>query len=212
MSKRVTQQLCIAVISGLLTVGVFFAVDSKNAIFRWSMATAYVGLALIGISLIIGPLNVLRGKSNPVNSRLRRDIGIWGGIVGLVHTVVGLQIHMAGRFWIYFLYPREENHLVPFRYDLFGIANYAGLGVAVVLALLLGLSRDAALKRLGPQRWKWWQRWNYAGFALLIVHGAVYQFLEKRMAVFILVFTLACLLVGVLQVVGCRQAFHRKAL
>jgi sulfoxide reductase heme-binding subunit YedZ len=119
---------------------------------------------------------------------------------------------MAGRFWIYFLYPREENHLIPFRYDLFGIANYTGLGVTVVLALLLSLSRDAALKRLGSQRWKWWQRWNYAGFGLLLVHGAVYQFLEKRMAVFILVFAFACLLVGVLQAAGYRQALYRKAL
>ena len=58
MSKRVIRQLCIAAISGVLTVGLFVAVDSKDATFRWSMATAYVGLALIGLSLIIGPINL----------------------------------------------------------------------------------------------------------------------------------------------------------
>lgn len=210
MSKRVMQQLCIAAISGVLTVGLFVAVDSKDATFRWSMATAYSGLALIGLSLIIGPLKVLRGLPNPVNTSLRRDIGIWGGLLGLVHTVVGLQVHMAGRFWLYFLYPKEESHLVPLRYDLFGLANYSGLGISLVLALLLGLSSNAALARLGSQRWKALQRWNYAGFALLIVHGAVYQLHEKRTAGFVLVFATAVFLVGALQIAGYRQIFRKK--
>ena len=212
MSKRVRQQLSIAAISGVLTVGLFLTVDSKDATFRWSMATAYVGLALIGLSLIIGPINVLRGRPNPLNTNLRRDIGIWGGIISLMHTVVGLQVHFAGRFWIYFLYPREESHLVPFRYDFFGLANYTGLGVSLVLALLLGLSSNAALTKLGSQRWKSLQRWNYAGFALLVVHGAVYQFLEKRMAGFVLVFAMAVLFVGTLQISGAMKLLrlHRE--
>lgn len=204
------QQLCIGAISGVLTVGLFVAVDAKDSTFRWSMATAYVGLALIGLSLIIGPINVLRGHHNPLNASLRRDIGIWGGIAGLVHTVVGLQVHMAGRFWIYFLYPREESHLIPFRYDLFGLANYSGLGVSLVLVLLLSLSNNAALTRLGSQRWKSLQRWNYAGFALLIMHGAVYQLVEKRTVGFVLVFAAAVLLVGALQAAGYCKALQQR--
>lgn len=212
MSKRVVQQLCVAAFSILLTAAVFFILDSKDKTFRLSMATAYVGLALIGLSLIIGPLNMLRGRPNPINTSLRRDIGIWGGIIGLVHTVVGLQVHMGGRFWIYFLYPREESHLVPFRYDLFGLANYSGLGTTLVLVLLLGLSNNAALTKLGSQRWKSLQQWNYVGFTLLIVHGAVYQLLEKRMAGYVFVFASAVLFVGVLQAIGFRAVFQRKNL
>ena len=210
MSKRVTQQLCIAAISVVLTVGLFFIVESKQAMFCWSMATAYSGLTLIGLSLIIGPFKVLRGLPNPVNTSLRRDIGIWGGILGLVHTVVGLQVHMAGRFWLYFLYPNEESHLIPLRYDLFGLANYSGLGISLVLALLLGLSSNAALARLGSQRWKSLQRWNYAGFVLLIMHGAVYQLMEKRTAGFVLVFATAVLLVVALQTAGCREVLQKN--
>jgi len=212
MSRRVLQQLSIAAFSILLTVAVFFIVDSKDKTFRLSMATAYVGLALIGLSLIIGPMNVLRGRPNPVSTSVRRDIGIWGGIVGLVHTVVGLQVHMAGRFWLYFVFPRGENQLIPMaRYDFFGLANYTGLGVTLVLLLLLALSSNAALTKLGSQRWKALQRWNYAGFALLVVHGAVYQFLEKRMAGFILVFAAAVIGVGLLQSIGVRAVLQRKS-
>jgi sulfoxide reductase heme-binding subunit YedZ len=205
------QQVCIGAISVVLTVGLFFVVESKQAMFRWNMATAYVGLALIGLSLIIGPINVLRGQPNPLNTSLRRDVGIWGGIVGLVHTVVGLQVHMTGRFWLYFVFPHEGNQLIPMvRYDFFGLANYTGLGVSLVLALLLCLSNNAALTRLGSQRWKSLQRWNYAGFVLLIVHGAVYQWLEKRTAGFILAFVIPIAIVGTLQATGYRQIFRKK--
>lgn len=212
MSKRTIQQLGIAAISGALTAGLFFAVDAKDSTFRWSMATAYVGLALIGLSLIIGPMNVLRGQPNPLNTSLRRDVGIWGGIVGLVHTVVGLQVHMTGRFWLYFVFPHEGNQLIPMvRYDFFGLANYTGLGVSLVLALLLCLSNNAALTRLGSQRWKSLQRWNYAGFTLLIIHGGVYQLLEKRIAGFVLVFATAVLLVVALQTAGYRHTLQRMS-
>lgn len=211
MSKRVTQQLCIAAISVVLTVGLFFIVESKQAMFRWSMATAYAGLTLIGLSLIIGPMNVLRGRPSPLHTSLRRDIGIWGGILGLVHTVVGLQVHMGGRFWLYFVFPIEENLPVPMvRYDFFGLANYTGLGVSLVLALLLCLSSNAALTKLGSHRWKSLQRWNYAGFALLIVHGAVYQLVEKRTVGYVLVFATAVLLVVALQTAGCREFLQKN--
>ena len=79
-----------------------------------------------------------------------------------------------------------------------------------MLALLLGLSNNAALTKLGSHRWKTLQRWNYAGFALLIVHGAVYQLLEKRMAGFVLVFAAAILLVGALQTAGHRKVLQQK--
>ena len=41
---------------------------------RWSMATAYVGLALLGATLALGPLSVLRRRPNPVSTDLRRDV------------------------------------------------------------------------------------------------------------------------------------------
>src|ERR1700676_4612371 len=57
---------------------------------RLSMATAYAGLLFLAISLWLGPWNVLRRRPNPTSFDLRRDVGIWTGILAILHTVVGL--------------------------------------------------------------------------------------------------------------------------
>jgi methionine sulfoxide reductase heme-binding subunit len=45
---------------------------------------------------------------------------------------------------------------------------------------------DYFLGRLGTQRWKRLQRWNYALFALVILHGVAFQIIEKRKAAFVI--------------------------
>ncbi len=56
--------------------------------------------------------------------------------------------------------------------------------------LLLALSNDLALRRLGTPRWKALQRWNYALFALVAAHGIAYQVIETRKAPFVVAFAL----------------------
>jgi sulfoxide reductase heme-binding subunit YedZ len=202
----------LALISAALTIGIFYAIQAGSTLFRLSMASAYAGLALLSASLVIGPWNVLRHRPNPVSTNLRRDIGIWAGIIGLAHVVVGLQVHMQGKFWLYFLYPPDQAHFLPLRYDPFGVANFTGLGSTVVLILLLGLSNDLSLRVLGTRRWKTLQRWNYAGFALVVVHGVLYQLIEKRQLLFVGLFSIMGLLVVALQVSGfweIRARAHR---
>lgn len=73
----------------MLLGGLYYAVESPDAKYKWSMSTAYVSLLLLGCTLLTGPLNVLRRQRNPVSTDLRRDIGIWSGIVSLVHVGIG---------------------------------------------------------------------------------------------------------------------------
>ena len=40
-----------------------------------TVASGYVALGLLGLTLLIGPANLLLGKRNPVSSYLRRDVG-----------------------------------------------------------------------------------------------------------------------------------------
>lgn len=184
----------------------YLALHPAPPMFRLSMASAYGSLVLLSATLMIGPWNWLRRRPNPVSSHFRRDIGIWAGVLAVVHMVVGLQVHLEGRFWQYFVWPDGTRHLLPIRLDAFGIANHAGLAAALIALLLLSLSNDASLRALGARRWKSLQRWNYA-FALLAVgHGALYQAIEKRTAAFVASFAALALLTLAVQVAGIRAA------
>src|SRR6185437_318859 len=153
-----------------------------DVITRTSFATAYPALVLLIVTLWIGPWNVLRRKRTPVSSDLRRDIGIWAGVVGLVHTGFGLNVHQRGRPWLYFLYRKTEGrHLIPLRHDAFGFANYMGALATILLLVLFATSNDYTIRKLGTPRWKQLQRWNYLLFALAFAHTFGYQIgVEKQ--------------------------------
>ncbi|MBI1722478.1 MAG: ferric reductase-like transmembrane domain-containing protein [Gemmatimonadetes bacterium] len=177
--RRLRRHALFALAAVAMTAIVYAGVPS-NTLRRLTLGTGYAGLAFLGATLVIGPWNVLMARANPVSMDLRRDTGIWAGILALVHTLIGLTVHMQGRFWLYFVYPPNQPHRIPLRHDPFGIANYAGLVATLVLILLLALSNDLALRRLGTHRWKTLQRCNYAGFALVAVHTAIFQIATKR--------------------------------
>jgi sulfoxide reductase heme-binding subunit YedZ len=189
-------------------VGIFGFLASPDDLFRASMASAYAALGVLAVTLILGPLNVLRGRSNPVSTYLRRDVGIWAGLLALVHVVWGLQVHVKGRMWLYFVYPADEARLFPVRHDIYGLANYTGLAAMVVLLLLLTLSNNASLRKLGPRRWKGLQRWNYGAFALTVVHGIAYQVIERRELLFVAVGAGVVLVAVTLQVAGLRRVLR----
>src|SRR5260370_3703147 len=157
---------------------------------RLSMATAYAGLILLAVSLWIGPWNVLRQRPTPVSFDLRRDIGIWTGILAIVHTAIGLTVHLRGRMWMYFF---KGLHPLKLQNTQFGFANFTGLGAALLFLMLLAISNDLSLRALKTRRWKSLQRWTYAAFVLTPVHGITYQLIEKRHVPWVLVFALVML-------------------
>lgn len=167
---------------------------------KLSFSTAYPALLLLAATLLIGPLNILARRRNPVSSDLRRDIGIWGGILVVAHTVVGQNVHLRGRPWLYYLYQHWSRHLFPFRHDLFGLANYTGLLCTLVVALLLATSNDYSLRRLGTPQWKKLQRWNYAAFLLVAVHAAGYETIEHQKIPFVLTTVLGIGITVLLQI------------
>jgi sulfoxide reductase heme-binding subunit YedZ len=204
--RRLGRHAALAIASAALLGLVYAGVPSDNALRRWGLATAYVALGWLALSLLAGPWNVLRGRPNPVSQDLRRDIGIWAAILGVAHTIVGLQVHMGGDWPRYFLWPRDVGHFLPVRTDAFGFANYTGLASTLILIGLLALSNDVALRRLGVTRWKSLQRWNYAGFALMAAHGVAYQVMGKRVWPVALAFSVVLLTVLAVQAAGWRAA------
>ena len=202
-SRRLLRHSALAAITVVLLGGVYAGVPTDFILRRWNLATAYVGLGLMALSLLIGPWNLLRGRANPVSQDVRRDVGIWAALLGVAHTLIGLQIHMIGQSrLVYFFFPAGEAHRLPIRSDGFGFANYTGLGSTLILLLLLALSNDVALRRLGTGRWKSLQRWNYAGFALMTLHAIAYQVIGKRVVPVIVVFAGVIVVVLATQLAG----------
>lgn len=163
---------------------------------RASFATAYPALLLLCATLLPGPWRILRGRPIPVSTDLRRDIGIWAGINSVLHTVIGQNVHLRGRPWLYYVYSPQEHHQMPIRHDLFGFSNYTGLVGFLAIVILISTSNDYFLRRLGAQRWKQWQRLNYAVFALVAAHAAGYLIIEKQKLPYV-TFIVICLLIAV---------------
>ncbi len=196
--RLIRHHLPLAALSAVAVATLYVTRPYPDRITRLSFSTAYPALVLLAFTLVTGPWNVLLRRKNPVSSDLRRDAGIWAGLLALAHTVIGQCVHLRGRPWLYYVYgPWEHGHRFPLRHDLFGFNNETGLASALLIALLLATSSDWALRRLGTPGWKRLQRWNYAAFALAVAHGVGYQTMEKQKAHFVAV-VLACALVALL--------------
>jgi len=176
--RRVRNHVALGGTSLGATWALFAAIASDDPVFRASMATAYVALGLFIITLAFGPYAALKRRRYPVSADIRRDFGIWSGLVAIVHVVVGLQVHLRGKMWEYFVHP-VKGVLQP-RIDAFGAANYTGLAAALILVALLATSNDASLRGLGTRRWRALHQLVTWALILTLLHAAAYQFIEKR--------------------------------
>lgn len=176
--------------------------DTKDVITRASFATAYPALALLATTLLLGPWNLIRKRTNPISADLRRDIGIWGAILGIVHTAVGQFVHLRGRPWLYYVYGPQEHH-AGIRHDLFGLANYTGAFSTLILIALFATSNDWSLRKLHTRQWKQLQRWNYAVFGLAAIHTFAYQLgVEKQKLPFVIAAVVCVAIVLAFQMAG----------
>jgi sulfoxide reductase heme-binding subunit YedZ len=176
-----------------------------DVITRLSFATAWPGLVLLTMTLLIGPWRVLHGKAPVLSQDLRRDIGIWGGTLGVLHAVIGNCEHLRGRPWLYYVYEKAQEHLVPIRHDLFGFSNFTGLFAGLILLALLATSNDASLRKLGNPQWKSLQRWNYACFGLTALHTFGYLIGIQSLKWGAIVTAILCVTLALwLQVLGYR--------
>jgi sulfoxide reductase heme-binding subunit YedZ len=166
------------------------------------MATAYAGLIFLAASLWFGPWNVVRRLPNPISFDLRRDVGIWTGILAILHTGIGLTVHLRGRMWMYFF---KRLHPLRLQTTQFGFANFTGLAAALLFLMLLAISNDFSLRALKTDRWKSLQRWTYVAFVLTAAHGIAYQLIEKRHVPWVLVFALVMAAVTAGQILGFVQ-------
>jgi sulfoxide reductase heme-binding subunit YedZ len=177
-----------------------------GAEYVFSFGFGYLSVLYLCATLVIGPLNFARKRTNPVNINLRRDTGIWAGITGCLHVVFALRLHHRGIVLAYFFNPRGKLLLNPA-----GTSNWIGLVATILLVLLLLLSNQLSLRWLKGKRWKQIQRLNYVLAVLAFVHTLLYQRVGGRERGFVEATAIAALIVLLIQFVGVSVYQGRKA-
>lgn len=181
----------------------------RTAEAAFTVATGYAATLLLALTLLIGPANLLLRRRIPVSTSLARDTGIWAFIVSAAHVIVGLKAHGNARDLFNFVNYFFHSDGTP-KASSFGLGNWTGLAALVILAGLLALSNDRSLRELKAKRWKSLQRFNYALFALVVLHAFFYGALLRMTSPFtlVLLFTVVAVLGG--QAAGIR-AWRRRA-
>jgi sulfoxide reductase heme-binding subunit YedZ len=179
--------------------GLSFELPSRISMSQLTVATGYIATGLLGLTLLIGPANLLLRRRNPVSTYLARDAGTWAAIFSVVHVILGFQVHGRGSI------PDVLNYFVRDGRPLtnsYGLGNWTGLAALVIVVGLLAISTNGSLRELKARRWKNLQRLNYALFALVVLHAFFYGALLRMTSPFtlLLIFTVIVVFVG--QAVG----------
>lgn len=161
-----------------------------TAMERMSIGAAYTAIFFFAATFLVTPWYKLRGRSIPVSIYLRRDLGIWTALYALTHFYVGLNVYENYTIADYFF-----SSTGGIRLDSFGIANYLGLFVGLVLLVLICLSNNMSIRLVGVLKWKKVQQSAYVAFAMAGAHGILYQLYEQRERIFIVV--LLCVFVAI---------------
>lgn len=166
---------------------------------QFTVATGYLGVGFLALTLLLGPANLLLRRRNPVSSYLRRDVGIWTAIFSVVHVISAVLMHVSHgsgviSSFVHFFVGQDGTPLT----NSFGIGNWTGLAALVIVLGLLVTSSDFALRKLTARPWKWLQRLTYALFALVIVHAFFYGALLRMTSpfTFLLVLSVTAVVVG----------------
>ena len=152
------------------------------ALDRISIVSAYQCLFLMAIALLLGPLSVHEQGKFMLNSHSRRDIGIWAGLIALLHFWLGNRLSMNTEYLGIFVDggATAGPSSVEFRNELYMWGTIFGYLVAVFIVIMLSLSNDWSLRTIGAVWWKRLQRLAYLMFTLTILHALAFQWLEDR--------------------------------
>ncbi|MEI7556725.1 ferric reductase-like transmembrane domain-containing protein [Candidatus Chlorohelix sp.] len=148
------------------------AAQGQSVIETLTLGTGYIGLLLVMVTLVMGPLNMLKVRKNPVNMISRRDVGIWAALNIIAHVLFTFALQISWGSSVLGLFLNDDGSI---KTNLFGISDIFGLIGAITILFLLVLSNNYFLKKLKGKNWKNMQRFNYLLFAVALVHTLTQQ-------------------------------------
>lgn len=176
--KPVARHILVGILAAGLVLG-FAAVHAQwSPMHRWNRAFGDASLVLIALAMGLGPLaRFLRPAARLL--QFRRELGIHGCILALVHAVIILVgwvqwdlMRLFGFEW----HPELMTY-VMFQQG-FGLANAIGIAALVLAVLLAATSSDFALRRLGQSGWKFLQMGVLPLWWLSVAHVAYFLFMH----------------------------------
>ena len=209
LKRLKTHYLLMAALTAISTFVFYIFWKDREAIEFIADVTGYISIFLLVLSLVLGSINLLLKRKNPVSTYLRRDIGIFGGLLAVVHSVTGLFVHLRGKMWQYFLV--ETDHGYSINLENFGIANYSGAIAALLIMLLIIISNDYSLRKLKADRWKNLQRLSYLMFSLVLIHSILYSIALKHIPYIVYLYTPVFLAVLIFQLIGIKLKLQKQA-
>lgn len=169
---------------GALAIGVglfyfFFALRPEwSPMHRYNRAFGDASLVMIALVMSLGPLSRLW---RPWTAALpwRRELGIWGFVAAIVHTVIILFGWVELDFARLFGFQLHPQALVYVMVDKgFGFSNAVGI-LALVYGLVLSLTSNNRSQRwLGMPIWKFLQQGSYVLWALIVAHTAYFLYIH----------------------------------
>jgi DMSO/TMAO reductase YedYZ heme-binding membrane subunit len=211
MNKRLRNHAWLAAISCVLLWVPSLSGDEGTLADRLSIFSAYLCLYLFTAALLVGPLKVWRSGQPLLNNHLRRDIGIWGGLAGLLHFWLANVLAMTWEYVGIFVENASAPPSAAVRDQLYLWGTILGYVVAVVILVLLTLSSDRMLRRVGKSWWKRLQRLSYVAFIATVAHAFAFQVLESRPSPWIILVAVVTLAVVSLQIIGLLKVrTHRR--
>lgn len=176
---------------------------------RFTVASGYMATAFLGLTLLIGPANLMLRRRRPVSNYLARDVGTWAAGFSVVHVIYGVGLHASITDPIP-MFVLNGGVLT----NSFGLGNWTGLAATVIVVGLLAISSDFALGKLKVRTWKNLQRSNYVLFTLVALHAFFYGALLRTDSPFtlLLIVSVAAILAG--QTAGIwlwRQRYGRRS-
>ena len=149
---------------------------------RLSLLTAWVCLVLLASTVGLGPWQALRSGRPMVNNSLRRDIGIWAAITGLLHLGIATAQVMQPAYFSAYITGSPAAPLPDWAGWVGNSGIVGGYVVGLIVLALLVLSNDWSLHQLGIDRWKRLQRGATNAFFATVAHGAAFQVIERRVS------------------------------
>jgi len=144
---------------------------------RWNRAIGDMSLILIALSMAIGPLSRLITKFR-MAIVWRRELGIYGVILALIHTIIILAGWIEWDIIRILGYQFHPSGIYVMLQHGFGLANVIGIIALAYGAVLALSSSDWSQSFLGVSIWKFLQQGAYVLWMLIVVHTAYFLYLH----------------------------------